>query len=112
MIRRLVRRSSERGAIKNALGTHPERRCSRLVRMLDRPEFRFRSQLALLSRFMQSLHDEPRRSAFVGVPGFRAFSFPASGFTPIEPLLFHLSEVAVPHGVLIAVGTGDGFWLA
>ena len=60
LITRLVRHSSERGAIKNALGTHPERRCSRLVRMLDRPEFRFRSQLALLRRFMQSSHDKAR----------------------------------------------------
>ena len=58
MIKRMVRRSRERGAIKNALGTHPERRCSRLVRMLDRPEFRFRSQLALLRRFLQSTHDK------------------------------------------------------
>ena len=51
-------------------------------------------------------------SAFVVVPGLRAFSLAASGFTPIEPLLFHLREVAVPHGVLIAVGTADGFRLA
>ena len=48
-------------------------------------------------------------SAFVGVPGLGTFSLTASSFTPIKPLLFHLSEVTVPHGVLIAVGTGDGF---
>ena len=48
-------------------------------------------------------------SAFVGVPGLRTFSLTASSFTPIEPLLFHLSEVAVAHGVLVAVGTADGF---
>ena len=51
-------------------------------------------------------------SAFVGVPGLRTFSLTARGLTPIEPLLFHLGEVTVPHGVLVAVGTDDGCWLA
>ena len=51
-------------------------------------------------------------STLVGIPRLSAFSLTASGFTPIEPLLFHLSEVAVPHGVLIPIGTADGCWLA
>ena len=51
-------------------------------------------------------------SAFVDVPGLGAFRLAASSFTPIEPLLFHLSQIAVPHGVLVAIGAGDRCRLA
>ena len=49
----------------------------------------------------------PLFSAFVGSPGPRAFSVTARGLTPIEPLLFQLSEAANPQGIGIPVGFGD-----